>query len=400
MIPSPRELRAQPAPERQWRLCPKTAPSAWEQGKRRPASMWGVGIGLLLLALFAVAACGRPQFALRGWSGLTREDDLLYVGLGEGRLLAVSVQDFSQAWGFPPQGQKALGVVYSAPLVTRDSVYLAVSNGPKTGRLYAIQKDGGAQDWLFPPSGFPHPVGTLVGRPVAAGDLLLIGSSDGILYALDLKSGELRWEFATKDKIWSTPTVVDDVAYFGSLDHGVYAVNVADGKRRWRFQADGAITGTPLVTGGRVYIGSLARTFYALDAASGKEVWQRPLDGWGWADPITDGQALYVATLGGTLYALDPATGKERWSTFLRAPTLLPPVFLSGFLAVATEERLVHILSLERGVERRRCPLDAQVRAPMVAQGDLVYLVDTKQNVRELNTRSCTTRTLAQPNGK
>jgi outer membrane protein assembly factor BamB len=380
-------------------LCPKTAPSGWEQGKRRTASMWGVGLGLLLLAFFAGAAC-TPGFALRGWSGLTGEDDLLYVGLGEGRLLAVSVQDFAQAWGFPPQGQRALGVVYSAPLVTRDAVYLAVSNGPKTGRLYAIQKDGGAQDWLFPPSGFPHPVGALVGRPVAAGDLLLIGSSDGILYALDRKNGDLRWEFATADRIWSTPTAVDDVAYFGSLDHGVYAVSVADGKLLWRFPADGAITGTPLVARGRVYIGSLARTFYALDADSGKAVWQRPLDGWAWADPITDGQALYVATLGGTLYALDPATGKERWSTSASGPILLPPVFLPGFLAVATEERLVHILSLERGVERRRCSLDVRVRAPMVSQGDLVYLVDTKQNVRELNTRSCTTRTLAQPKGQ
>jgi outer membrane protein assembly factor BamB len=50
------------------------------------------------------------------------------------------------------------------------------------------------------------------------------GSVDGQLYCLEVRSGRLRWKYATKGPITGTPLVYDDIVYIGSTDHQIYAL--------------------------------------------------------------------------------------------------------------------------------------------------------------------------------
>ena len=114
----------------------------------------------------------------------------------------------------------------------------------------------------------------IVGSPVIANGLVLVGSSDGNLYAFDPDDPSRDWKYATGDELWSTPAVSDGVVYFGSLDHNVYAIRANDGTEVWRFSAKGAITAVPLIVDGLVYIGSFDSVSYALDAKTGEDVWK------------------------------------------------------------------------------------------------------------------------------
>ena len=69
----------------------------------------------------------------------------------------------------------------------------------------------------------------------ATEDLVIAGSRDKRLHALDRNTGVGKWIFATTGKIDSSPVVAGNRVYFGSVDGKFYVVDLGPGspcKRR------------------------------------------------------------------------------------------------------------------------------------------------------------------------
>jgi outer membrane protein assembly factor BamB len=376
---------------------------------------------LLILTIIVLGgACGRANFDQDPFSGMAlweeNEDSVLYVGSGEGRLLAISLPDEQLLWIYPETDQTPLGPVYSPPAITTDLLYLATANDNRDienkkidrGVLYAFDHQECAKNpqrcidsWSFPDSRalgeLGHEVGPLIGGPVVEGETVVVGSSDGSMYAVSATDGTLAWEFPTGDKIWSTPTVVGGIVYFGSLDHTVYAVNLADGYPIWSYETGGAITGTPLVLDGRLYIGSFDGNLYILDTDTGSDVGVIPLGGWIWAGPTVDAtkKTVYITTMGGNLYALDRrgldrGQELEQWLPVpVSGPVLAPPSILNDRI-LFTDDRGVRMVRLDGRTDRREpCTLSSRVRAAVVPYKDLVYLIDDAHDIWVLDTETC-----------
>ena len=66
--------------------------------------------------------------------------------------------------------------------------------------------------------------------PAVSGGLVVVGSSDGRLYALEQASGEVTWDFLVGEgvRVWTSPAVVDGVVYFGAHDGHVYSIGQLD----------------------------------------------------------------------------------------------------------------------------------------------------------------------------
>jgi outer membrane protein assembly factor BamB len=122
--------------------------------------------------------------------------------------------------------------------------------------------------------------------------------------------------------------------YFGSsAENKVFALEAKSGRVRWTRITGGPIRLAPAVAGGRVYVGSDDGYAYCLDARDGSIVWQfraapqdRRVLGNGrmislWpvrSGVLLDGGVAYLAagifpTEGVFLYALDAGTGAVRW---------------------------------------------------------------------------------------
>src|SRR6185437_13114457 len=92
-------------------------------------------------------------------------------------------------------------------------------------------------------------------RPTFAYGALYVGSQNGIVYALDAKTGCIRWTFATSAEV-RTPVVIPATtaktkrAYFGDIVGRVYAIDALSGKELWRERADdhpsATLTGAPV----------------------------------------------------------------------------------------------------------------------------------------------------------
>src|SRR5215212_7023609 len=117
--------------------------------------------------------------------------------------------------------------------------------------------------------------------------MLLVGGGDGKLYALDARSGAVRWRHETGGRMRSSPAADGDLAVVGSADGVVYAVDARTGARRWTFETLGhglqsadfgfdrrTVQGSPAVAGDRVFIGARDGFLYALERSTGRLAWK------------------------------------------------------------------------------------------------------------------------------
>jgi outer membrane protein assembly factor BamB len=84
----------------------------------------------------------------------------------------------------------------------------------------------------------------------------------------------VKWVFATHGPVRGSATFTRDLVLFGSGDGNLYAVDVATGKERWRTRLDGAVHSTPAVDGEKVFAVSRRGGLLAIDLASGKQIWR------------------------------------------------------------------------------------------------------------------------------
>ncbi len=155
--------------------------------------------------------------------------------------------------------------------------------GKKVNRLWQVALRGGDR----------------ITAPVAAGGLVFLSGSDGVVRALDAADGKVRWTAYTGGAVLYPPAVAGGRAFVGSADGWAYAFEAATGKLLWRFRAAplqrkipvyGSLQSTwPVATGmavrdGVVYFAAGMNNFdgthvYALDAADGRIKWQNNTSG-------------------------------------------------------------------------------------------------------------------------
>ena len=78
---------------------------------------------------------------------------------------------------------------------------------------------------------------------------VFVGTADGVLRALDIRSGKELWNFTAKSIINSAPLVAGSLLYAGALDRTLYCLDSETGKELWRYTAEGRIKVPPVLWG-------------------------------------------------------------------------------------------------------------------------------------------------------
>ncbi|MGO9108117.1 MAG: PQQ-binding-like beta-propeller repeat protein [Thermoguttaceae bacterium] len=210
----------------------------------------------------------------------------------------------------PPLACSSTGRVLVAPLVTTqsrdDELVTWVTD---RGYLYVGRIDRRSDDAFIPTyrlctnGAFNSPPAYLPPDRKVLGDSGVIygGSSDGHVYAVAERSGELQWKFATSDPVIDSPVVIEDRVYAATELGGMFCLNAKTGKQIWwapdvlHFVAAGKQ---------RVYAADKLGRLRILDARNGATLDSLPTS----AMPITisNGQTdrIYLATEGGVIQCL------------------------------------------------------------------------------------------------
>ena len=371
-----------------WRPRPGAARSHGRSRNRRLLVLFA----LILLPL--IAACSRNIGGeADGWNPPVTSGGVVYVGTKDGEVKAIiddSSGNLQTSWTFPSLSNETnLKGTYNTPLVVGDLVYVTGIDG----YIYALNTETGSISdggWRRPQGQFEEP------EPLVAGpaydpinDLILSPSEDGFLYAYTAKAGEQRWAFETGAAIWSTPVVNNSVGYFGSHDHKIYAVSLSDGEERWQYETGGVVAGKPLLFDGKVIAGSFDKKLYAISAADGTLAWTFEADNWFWAGAVDDGETIFAPNMDGNIYALDK-DGNLLWKQDVGASIVSAPVLVPRGLVVAAKDGNLLLLDTGPANSGQQRVLfnqkigDAEIKAPLFADGNSVYVGSQDRTVRRI----------------
>jgi outer membrane protein assembly factor BamB len=235
---------------------------------------------------------------------------------------------------------KTGGSFSQKPLVHDGLVYV----GCMDQHLYAVDAKTGEVKWRFKMEG-----GVYVSSPVISDGIIYVGSYDHNLYAVDARSGKPVWKFQTRDKVLSSAFVHGDRVYFGSNDYNLYCLDKRTGELVWKFKTQGEVVSTSVVHKGMVFFGSYDHLLYCLDAESGRLVWKFETQGdiFNTTPFLINEDIIYFDSFDNYMRAVDINTGQLVWK-FLTGRYGMQdgPIMHNGILYQTNREGVLYALTL------------------------------------------------------
>ena len=284
----------------------------------------------------------------------------------------------------------------------------------------------------------PGPDARYAGGPTVLGNLLVVGTLDGHVYAMDAATGKQLWSAEVDDEVISPPAIDAGVVYVRTNSGNVYAFDSNSGERKWAYDQGNVSllslrgNGPLLAAHGVVMFGSDDGNVISLRSDTGAIQWKLPITkGLGRTDIQKlndaddtlqlDGNILYATAYHGELTAVDATQGQLAWTRAfssyvgmgvadkevvgvdddslvwafskdgggdlwkqdaLQYHWLTAPAIQDKYAVVGGVDGYVHWLDLSDGklAARVRLSKDA-IRARPVVNGDTVYVEDVKGHV-------------------
>ena len=298
----------------------------------------------------------------------------LYVPVERGIALALDAKTGKVVWA-----KRYKACLASSPTVWRRVVYFAMMNpcaephDTAQGLVVALAARTGRELWRFQ-------LGAAESSPVVVGGTLYVGSRDNKLYAINARSGKLRWSFTAGGEIKGGVAYAAHKVFFGAYDGNVYALDARTGKLIWKAGAESSIVrgrgrfyANPAIAYGRVFIGATDGVEYAFGVGTGALLWARATGAYVYGSAAIWNGTVYVGSYDHRFYALDAATGEVRWSFSANGPISGSATVMDGIVYFSTLRNRTFGLDAKTGKQVWTLP-DGQY-SPLVAERHLAFFV-------------------------
>ena len=185
----------------------------------------------------------------------------------------------------------------AAIVTTKDSearteqktVYIAGLTNDVKGKLFALNLEDGTKRWEFnSEDGF-------LTTPVVDDGRLYLGDMAGQFFCIDT-SGEKQWTYKTEIEINSSANTYKDLVLFGSQDGALYALDKATGDFKWKHTTDDQIQCSITVAKNHAFLAGCDSMLHVIDLDTGKETGNVKLTSPTISTPAADGDTTYLAT--------------------------------------------------------------------------------------------------------
>jgi len=180
-------------------------------------------------------------------------------------------------------GHLTAAVVPGCDILWRFDAGRPFSSGPELGQDHIAICDAGGTLYLLDRRGslvFKSDLGPDLTTAVRESrGMLFFGARDGRIAMLDpAAGGRVVWESRLDAPVCAGPGFAGDLVLFGTGDGRLLAVD-RSGMTVWVFSADGPVSAEVAVDANRLFFGTENRRFYCLNVKKGKTVWSRRLQG-------------------------------------------------------------------------------------------------------------------------
>ena len=204
---------------------------------------------------------------------------VVFAGSPAGRIYAIGATDGRLRWQTAALGVAA--TVFAPEMVSGGIAagYTDFGLSPRAGGVALVDSADGRLKWRMSfPSSSEQSV-RFGGGPVAVDDLVVAASSDGTIYALDGRSGHVRWTVAPEPSAgedYRPMTVRGRTLVVGSLSGSLTAIDVDSRRARWRHTnaEEGSVAFRILSDAESVYVPYASGRVAAFDITEGHELWR------------------------------------------------------------------------------------------------------------------------------
>ncbi len=170
----------------------------------------------------------------------------------------------------------------------------------------------------------------------------------GRIVALDSKTGAIRWYRGLPSASESSPLIDHGHIFFGSQSGTVYALNDKNGHLIWAYHASGSVKASPTLSAGVLYFGDYSGHVQAISERTGRRIWRSNSEGalLGSGTFYSTAAVFYgrvfLGNTDGRVYAYDASSGRLDWAVqtgayvyaspaVTNAPGLGPTLYLGSY---------------------------------------------------------------------
>jgi len=351
---------------------------------------------LIFILLISGCTASGPQ----GWSGCANGKTNIYYGSLNSRMICINPDTRDKNLPFPNResgewysnirvsssggglcgpmlcAPESTGtVLYSTPAVGDELAYI----GTYSGKLYAYNAETGSERWVYPRESSSS-IGSIVGNIILSNDNIYLSSSNGIIYAFTQNYGDKLWEYATGDRIWTTPAVTADMVYAGSYDGNLYAISAEYGSEIWKVKLPASMASSPAIYNNNLIFGAFDRILYSVSRDDGSINWQFEGGNWFWAEPVVKDNHIFAPCLDNYVYAVDGDTGKLIWK-IEAGKVASRPVISGDTLAVVSQEGELSLININDGSIKQKVTIGYKTIAPLLVFNDVIYVHAMDDNI-------------------
>lgn len=334
---------------------------------RGNATSTGVAVGKLPAKLDVVWEHEIDQGAIEGTPIIVGgRQPRVYIGDLDGRILAFDLNSGEVQWEI--QLPDKLGFV-TAPAFRNNRLYI----GDIDGIFHCFDRNG-KELWKFTTDG------EIDSSANFYKGLVLFGSQDSKLYALDADTGKLAWELETGDQVRCSATVVENRAFVAGCDGSLHIIDLDQGKEVGSVVIESPTGVTPAARGEYVFAGTEQAGFFAINWKNAELKWKfdDPEGGLSTRScPAVHGKHVVLGANNRKVYSLNAETGELNWSTVLTSKIVSSPVIVDGRVLVGSTDGRFFELALETGkIVWEKELRGGIIGSPAVAFGRVVIATD------------------------
>jgi outer membrane protein assembly factor BamB len=203
------------------------------------------------------------------------------------------------------------------------------------------------------------------------------------IICVDIKNGDLEWEFLTGNRIvTSSPAVVNGRVYVGTQGPGdpkVFCLDSESSTELWNYTLSADSSSSPCVYQDRVYLGA-GRSVYCLNATTGAFIWQYHTIKNVISSPAVYDDKVYVGSGPGygKMYCLDAEGNGDGTTTCIwefrtgkYGDVTTSPAIVDNKVYFGSDDYKLYCLNAFDGTPLGNCTTGGQVGSPVVAYGNI-----------------------------
>lgn len=211
----------------------------------------------------------------------------------------------------------------------------------------------------------------------------------GRVVALRSRDGKVLWSRPLASRSESSPLVYKGAVHFGSENGTVYALRTRDGSVRWKRRVPGAVKGALALDGGKLYFGAYGGTVHALRQSDGRPVWSTRTRGlrFGtgsgnfYSTPAVAFGRVYIGNTDGKVYSLSSSSGRIAWTRSTRGYVYAAPAVAQvpggqPTVYIGSYDKSFYALDARTGRVRWRHDAGGRISGAATVVGDTVYFAN------------------------